>query len=85
MIEIRQGTEVSNIDINMGTAVKVFALSGRLVDSETGKPVENLGIRLTIFSAGKRSGGLGSAVTSNNNGEFTVEGLPAGRYSIGVP
>jgi hypothetical protein len=84
-IEVKEGEEVSNVNINVGSIVKVFAVSGRIIDSKTGHAVPNIKFALTIFSGGRRVGGISEAGTSDRNGEFRVEGVPEGRYVISAP
>src|SRR5205823_4468680 len=38
VIEIGEGTEANRIDITIGHTIEDFAVSGRVVDGETGKP-----------------------------------------------
>jgi hypothetical protein len=85
VIEVKEGEEVSNVNLSVGSIVKVFAVSGRIIDSKTGQAVPNIKFALTIFSDGRRAGGISEAGTSDRNGEFRIGGLPEGRYSISVP
>jgi len=85
VVEVKEGEEVSNIDIKVGAIVKVFAITGRIVDSKTGQAVPNIHFSLTVFSGGKRVGSISEAGASDADGEFKIEGVPEGRYSISVP
>ncbi len=80
VIEVSEGSEASDIDIKI-RSVKTYSVSGRVIDGETGKPLEQ--IRLAIQSNPQRPRGyyLPPAL-SNRAGEFTLEGLAPGRYGI---
>ena len=88
VIEIGEGTEATGIDITLGRALEGFALSGRVVDGETGKPVSNVAIslsKITIIDVNSTSGYGGiTDVRSNVDGAFRLEKLPAGKYSISI-
>ncbi|MEO8435694.1 MAG: carboxypeptidase-like regulatory domain-containing protein, partial [Pyrinomonadaceae bacterium] len=88
VIEIGEGTEATRIDITLGRALEGFAVSGRVVDGETGKPVSNVAISLSkimIIDANSTSsyGGV-TDVSSNVDGAFRLEKLPAGKYSLSI-
>src|SRR6185295_1131496 len=42
IIEINEGTEVSNIDIVAGKSARGFSVSGRVVDADSGEPVPSV-------------------------------------------
>ncbi len=87
VIEIDEGTEATRIDITMGRRIdQAFSVKGRVVD-ESGKPVPNveLGLsRIVIADANgsSSSSGGGTGARSDRQGEFRLENLPAGKYSI---
>ncbi len=88
VIEIDEGTEATKIDITVSRrAEQVFSVKGRVVD-EGGKPVANVGIelsRIIITDANSSSSfGGGTSARSDRQGEFRVEKLPAGKYSISI-
>jgi hypothetical protein len=88
VVEVGEGTEATNIDITLAAAPRTFSVSGRVVDAETSKPITNVTIslmKIMIIDARSRSSqGGGTGVLSKSNGEFTLEGLPAGKYSISI-
>jgi hypothetical protein len=88
VIEIGEGTETGSIDITVGHALEGFAVSGRVVDSETGKPVSSVAIglsRIIIIDAHNSSRYSGDTdVRSNADGAFRLEKLPAGKYSVSI-
>jgi 5-hydroxyisourate hydrolase-like protein (transthyretin family) len=88
VIEVGEGTEAKKIDITISRAHEGFAVSGRVVDGETGKPVANVAISLSkimIIDKNSTSGHGGvTDVRANAEGAFRLEKLPAGKYSISV-
>ncbi len=88
VIEVGEGTEATKIDITVAPAGQAFSVIGRVVDGETGKPVPNVAIyleKILIIDANSRSGyGGATDVRSNADGEFRLEKLPAGKYSISI-
>lgn len=89
IIEVAAGGEVEGVNIVMkrANAKKGFTLSGRVVEADTGKPVAGMMITHFVNSKGgdRVSVGFGMAPsTTNSQGEFQLEGLNAGSYSISV-
>lgn len=82
-IEIAEAANIPNIDIKLGPPVATFSASGRVVDSSTGAPIAGVNFDLEIEESGER-GVIPKAGTSNPNGEFKLENLPTGHYSIKV-
>lgn len=82
-IEVKEGSEATNIDIVVGRPVSSYKVSGRIVDAETGKPLVN--INYGVYQGrGDHSGG--SSVVGRNftnaNGEFTLENVRPGKYVV---
>ena len=88
VIEVGEGTEATRIDISLGRAPEGFAVSGRVVEGETGKPVSNVAIslsKITIIDANTTSGYGGfTDVRTNVDGAFRLEKLQAGKYSVSI-
>jgi hypothetical protein len=84
-ITVKPGTELSGIDIKMGPPEPVFSVSGRIIDEASGEPVANLSVGLVIYSGDKRIGGRGGSDFSGQRGDFKIENIPAGRYSVYAP
>jgi protocatechuate 3,4-dioxygenase beta subunit len=80
MVEVTEGGEANNIDITVGRVVQTFSASGLIVD-ENGQPVSNLRLGLQR-QLGERIEFMNSFSISNTRGEFVVEGLVPGKYSI---
>jgi protocatechuate 3,4-dioxygenase beta subunit len=85
VIEVDEGTEVTKIDITLSPTISGFSVKGRVVD-ESGKPVPNMSIglsRIVMIDANNSSSSDGSTgILSDNQGEFRLQNLPPGKYSI---
>lgn len=80
IVEVREGGEANNIDITVGRIVETFSASGLIVD-ESGQPVPNLRLGLQR-QLGQRIEFMNSYGMANSRGEFIVEGLVPGKYSV---
>ena len=83
VIEVTAGSEATNIDIVVGRPVTTFKVSGRILDAETGKPLLN--IKYGIYQGTEHGGS--SAVGrnfTNVNGEFKLENVLPGKYTVFV-
>jgi hypothetical protein len=83
VIEVSEGSEAANVDIVLGRAVQTFTVTGRLVDGERGLPVPNLrfGIQRVV---GSRVEFVNTMTNSNSQGDFIIEALIPGKYSVFV-
>jgi protocatechuate 3,4-dioxygenase beta subunit len=83
VVEIREGAETSGVDIVMAGAMKTYNIKGRVVNAETGNPIE--GIRIH-YTGQAKDGGIHVSdlrqVRSNADGEFQFQGVLPGKYSI---
>ena len=83
VIEVTEDAVISNIDINVGSSVPTFSVSGRIINSETEETIPAVSYDIEI--AGASGGGeIPEAGTSNNSGEFKLHNLTAGRYSVRI-
>ena len=84
VIEVMESSVTNDVDIVMGRPVGTFTVTGRVVD-ENGKPIPNI-----QFGVGQRiqhdqnssSMSSGSAGYVNANGEFRLENVTPGTYTI---
>jgi len=81
IIEVSEGSEAANVDIKLGAAMQTFNVSGRVVNSENNQPLPNIRFGLQRI-AGQRIEFVNSLVVSNEQGEFVIEGLTAGKYAV---
>ncbi len=84
IIELEEGAEAEDIDITVGEAKKAFAVSGRVIDADTGRPLAGLMILYGAYLPGSPIiGGMGSrGDRTGAEGEFDVYGIPPGKYSV---
>lgn len=84
VVELQEGSEAANIDIRLGRAANTFVATGRVIDAETGQPIQ--GVRLGYGSSRPNQpffpGMLGQR--TNSRGEFRIEGLEPGRYGVAI-
>lgn len=85
-IEVKEGGEVSDIDIELGRPAKTFTASGRVVIDETGQPLPNVAIVYGIRPPDGKGFQMQKASSNptNQNGEFTLAGLEPGLYGTFV-
>lgn len=81
VIEVTAGSEATNIDIVVGRPVTTFKVSGRILDAETGKPLSN--IKYGTYQGSEHGGSsmVGRNFT-NANGEFRLENVLPGKYTV---
>src|SRR5947209_2746844 len=68
----------------------VYRVSGVVVNSITGEPIQRALVDVNVPVERKRADGITEfnakrlAVMTDGSGQFTLEGIPAGRYAIGA-
>ena len=86
VVAIDEGTEATGIDISLSPIGQGFSVNGQVLDGETGKPLANMGIGLSkievVDGNSTRSYGGGVSARSDSQGEFRLEKLPPGKYSL---
>lgn len=85
VIEVTEDSVTNDVDIVMGRPVTTFTVAGRVVDGETGKPISNIkfGVGQTIqHDQNSRGFSSGSGGDVNANGEFRLENVTPGTYTI---
>ena len=84
VIEVAEGSEIKNVDITINKAGSGFAVSGRVIDAESGAAIASVYIgHSTLDAAGQQVGGVNfTGNQSDTNGKFRLEGLRPGRYSV---
>ena len=83
VIELSEGMEATNIDIALGRNLPGFSASGKIINGETGKGIG--GVRFSLRRMiNEREGGanMGLFIISNDLGEFRIENIPPGKYSV---
>jgi 5-hydroxyisourate hydrolase-like protein (transthyretin family) len=82
-LEIAEGTSLSNIDLKLGQPLATFSIKGRVLQTANGSPAAGVKLDLHIEQSRER-GVIPEAVTSDANGEFKLDNIPAGHYSLEV-
>lgn len=83
ILEINEGTEVSNIDIVAGKSARGFSVSGRVVDGDSGQPVPSVFVAHSSLNEGTQQlGGMNfSGSQTDANGKFRLENVQPGHYA----
>lgn len=81
VVEIKEGSEVTDIDIRFGSARKTYEAAGRVVDRETGKPVPRINVSgWSLVETGGSSSVFSTTAIADGQGAFKLSGLSPGRY-----
>ena len=83
IVEINEGTEVSNVDIVARKSGRGSSVSGRVVDADSGQPVPNVYVVHSSLNEGSQQlGGMNfSGSQTDANGKFRLENVQPGRYA----
>jgi hypothetical protein len=81
VIELAAGTEAANVDIKLGSPIRLHAIAGRLIDAETGRVVPNGLFNFGSLREDSRWPAPQTDFRSDDKGEFRIEGLMPGRYA----
>jgi protocatechuate 3,4-dioxygenase beta subunit len=86
IVDVTEGGEAKTIDIKLGVRSRTYAVSGRITDAETNRPLAGLGLSIGPVA---QSGGqtyvnstASPATPTNTQGEFHIEGVAPGHYAI---
>jgi protocatechuate 3,4-dioxygenase beta subunit len=82
VLEINEGTEVSNIDIVARKSGRGSSVSGRVVDADSSQPVPNVYVVYSSLKEGTQQlGGMNfSGIQTDANGKFRLENVQPGHY-----
>src|SRR5262245_22286701 len=82
VIDVSEGSEATDVDITVSDPKETRDVSGRVVDADTGQPVEGVRIEVRgISSDGLPMDGSGES-ESGPNGAFRFFGLLPGKYTL---
>ena len=83
ILEINEGTEVSNIDIVARKSGRGSSVSGRVVDADSGQPVPNVFVVHSSLNEGTQQlGGMNfTGSQTDANGKFRLENVQPGHYA----
>lgn len=84
ILEIKEGTEIKDVDISVGKLSTGFAVSGRVIDAGSGNAVANVYIgHSTMNDSTEQMGSMNfTGNQTDANGAFRLEGLRPGRYAV---
>jgi len=82
VIEVKPGGEVENVNITLSHAGKSYKASGRVIDSDSGKPVPGVMIGCELAKTAGLS--LRGDTATDSNGQFRIEGLSPNSYTVYV-
>ena len=81
VIDVNEGSETTNVDITLGGPEITYSARGRIIDSETNKPLPNTSVGVQAFFQHGTSA-RGNVTASNKDGEFRVANLAPGKYAV---
>ncbi|MDX2041518.1 MAG: carboxypeptidase-like regulatory domain-containing protein [Acidobacteriota bacterium] len=86
IIELRDGSETTDIDIKIAEAKKTYDVFGKVIEAATGQPVVGVRIgQMPVQPTGNVSGGVMMSMASmptDTNGDFHLQGLTSGKYLL---
>jgi 5-hydroxyisourate hydrolase-like protein (transthyretin family) len=83
VIEVREGSEATNIDITVPDPKQTYDVDGRVVDAGSGQPVAGVEVVIVGMTNEGRYSGYGvSGTRSGPNGEFRIFGVAPGKHAI---
>jgi protocatechuate 3,4-dioxygenase beta subunit len=84
ILEIKEGTEVKDVNISVGKPGTGFSVAGRVIDADSGNPVANLYIgHSSVNESNEQVAGMNfTGNQTDANGKFRLEGLRPGRYAV---
>jgi len=84
ILEIKEGTEIKEVDISLAKPGAGFAVSGRVIDAESNNPVPDLYLaHSSVTDSNQEMGQMNfSGSKTDANGKFRLEGLRPGKYAV---
>lgn len=82
VIEVSEGSEATNVDITFGGSTNTYSARGRIIDSDTDKPIPNARVGVQVVMPNGSTSTMESVAESNKDGEFKVDNLPPGKYAV---
>ncbi|HWW77140.1 MAG TPA: carboxypeptidase-like regulatory domain-containing protein, partial [Pyrinomonadaceae bacterium] len=81
VVEVKAGEEVGDVDIKLGARAQTFRVSGRVV-GEGGRAVPGVALQYAAAARGGDNTGWSGGALSDARGEFSLDGLAPGRYTV---
>jgi len=85
IVKVKESGEVSGININLGEKSAMYEVTGRAIDSETGKPLSQPGVMVScrrVNSEGHSIESFAVQARVDSLGNFRFAGLTSGRYGL---
>ncbi|MEP7271182.1 MAG: carboxypeptidase-like regulatory domain-containing protein [Acidobacteriota bacterium] len=82
IIEVGAGTELTGVDIRLSPPLKTYTIGGRVVDSDTGQPVKDIGVLGELLRDDGRGVQARASAGSGATGEFDLAGVRPGRWRV---
>lgn len=79
VIDVREGSESTDVDIKLGRAMQTFSISGRVIN-EDGTPAPN--VRFGLMRTFGQTYETVDGVLSDSKGDFTVDAIAPGKYGV---
>ncbi|MEW6125494.1 MAG: carboxypeptidase regulatory-like domain-containing protein [Acidobacteriota bacterium] len=77
-VEITDANEVQGVDIKVEAVPSTYAISGRVIDAETGKPVPHAVVKYSSFGTSFNP----LSISANAQGEFKIQGVRNNNYML---
>jgi protocatechuate 3,4-dioxygenase beta subunit len=78
IVEVKSGGEAANIDIKIAPPVKGYVVTGRVIETDTGKPVPGIEVRCDSTTQGAAR--WWGSVETDSLGRFRFENVPPNKY-----
>jgi hypothetical protein len=87
IVEVKEGSETSKIDITIGEAPQGYAVAGRVVDGESSTPIGNVYIqlmRIEVNDGSARGIPENIDVQTDAQGQFRLTNVRPGKYELNL-
>lgn len=84
IVELKEGSEANNIDIKVGSATRTYAVSGHVIDAESGLPIARAGVRFMLVRQDQGPPSPSFGLQADDRGGFSYDGFAPGHYSASV-
>ena len=86
IVDLNEGSEERNIDIHLGRRRPTYTVSGRVIDAESGEPIE--GTRIALGFIESQTDYIGSwsspKTPTDSQGRFSLSGVEPGHHAVFV-
>lgn len=86
IVDLSEAGETKGIDIKLGRRAATYTVSGRIVDTDVGKPLPGVPFAYGVIQKNQNqsyiAGTFSTGTPTNSLGEFRLEGVEPGRYAV---